>query len=174
MATRHKEICSTCGSVISPYIYNFDYFDCQLLRMMAKEVMRRKHVENLSFTQANKVHTTTLNTTYTARSRTTKCSKLGLIAKYRTSEGTQEPGMWLITARGWAALRNEPVPARVEVFRKQITERPGELTTIQSIYEAKKEFFDAQEWYEFSDKRFSMEAGGVPVEQEPKGGEGGE
>lgn len=144
-----KETCPTCGSITSEYVYNFDYLTAKLLLAMGRSV-KGAMGNGKPFTIANKVHMPTLpGVPYNVISRNTITAKLGLIAKFM-KDGHQERGMWVVTARGWAALRGEPVPAKVSVYRNQITERHDEFITVQG---ALKTFPDStynpQEWYEF-------------------------
>lgn len=130
-----RETCPNCEASMQEYIFEFDLMDALLLFSMAREVAHRLEQRSpqgahYTFTEANQIKTTQLDTTYAARSRTTQCSKLGLVAKYRGENGRQIPGTWVITARGWAALRGEEVPKSVRVWRGKILERPEETITI--------------------------------------------
>jgi hypothetical protein len=142
-----KTTCPTCGGNTTEYIYRFDVLDAVLLLAMAREVQNRKtgRMKEFSFTVQNRVHVPSLEALSLAvRCRTTMCSKLGLIAKAPSVDtGRQEPGYWLITARGWAALRGELVPASVAVFRKQITERPDEKITISEAFKVNNDNLQA-------------------------------
>jgi hypothetical protein len=104
----------------------------------------------MGFTDANKIHIPTMQIPSNISKRMTIASKLGLIAKYLRN-GHQQAGIWVITSRGWNALRGERVPSKVSVYRKQITERYDEVTTIS---EALKSYPDSKynptEWYEFT------------------------
>jgi hypothetical protein len=130
-----KDTCPNCSASMQEYVFEFDLMDALLLVAMANEVSHRLDTkgrtgELMHFTEANQIKTTQLATTYAARSRTTQCSKLGLVAKMKGPEGRQVPGTWVITTRGWAALRGEAVPKSVRVWRGQILERPEETITI--------------------------------------------
>lgn len=130
-----RDTCPNCDASMQEYIFEFDLMDALLLLAMAREVAHRMEIrtsqgEHYTFTEANQIKTTQLGTTYAARSRTTQCSKLGLVAKYRGENGRQVPGTWVITKRGWQALRGEAVPKSVRVWRGQILERTEETITI--------------------------------------------
>ena len=130
-----KDTCPNCSASMQEYIFEFDLMDALLLFSMARQVQLRlntrdEHGDDRTFTAANQVKTTQLTTSYAARSRTTQCSKLGLVAKLKGANGHQVPGTWVITKRGWAALRGEEVPKSVRVWRGQILERPEETITI--------------------------------------------
>lgn len=163
MAKKKGERCPTCGSIISPYIFRFDIADAQLLLAMARSIRTRFDPQKRNFTEANHVHVPTLDASDAVRHRTTQASKLGLVAK-ALKNGKHVPGTWVITARGWAALRGEPVPEMVEVFRKNITERTDKTITIGQIARTAQRKFEPQEWIEFSEKIFIIQEG-KPVEK---------
>lgn len=134
-----KEKCINCGASMSEYVFEFDVLDALLLIAMAKTVKYRSEdcdpEERVPFTEANKLKIQELPyISYATKSRTTQCSKLGLIAKYRGKNGHQVPGTWVITKRGFQALRGEAVPKAVRVFRGQILERNDEVVTINQIF----------------------------------------
>ena len=148
--SRDKEVCPSCGAITSHYTFVFGYLDARLLLEMAKIVRSRSG--SMSFTDANKVHLTTELNDSVLINRSTIASKLGLIAKF-IYKGHQESGMWVITARGWAALRGEEVPARVSVFRRQITERYDEKITMTIALKSYPDSsYNPVEWYEFLKK----------------------
>lgn len=131
-----KSRCPNCDASMQEYIFKFDVLDAILLMRMADEV-RLKMEKNVAFTAANAVHVPSMSgLSHAIKCRTTQCSKLGLIAKSLTEQKRQVPGQWLITKRGWDALRGEFVPAMVAVFRNRIEERFDERTTIRLIFEA--------------------------------------
>lgn len=125
--------CVNCGSNMLEEIFIFDYADALLLLGMAKAVAAETD-KGTPFTQANSVHVVRLPISDAQRHRTTQCSKLGLIAKHivknAAGKSIQKRGLWVITARGWAALRGERVPQRVAVFRGSIEERFPDTTTL--------------------------------------------
>ena len=137
--------CVNCGASMAEYVFEFDVLDALLLLAMAREV-REKMLQPkntqfkddhsvTTFTEANQVKVQSLGgVSYAMKSRTTKCAKLGLIAKYKSNTGRHLPGTWVITKRGWDALRGEPVPKAVKVFRGQILERTDDLTTLRDIF----------------------------------------
>lgn len=121
--------CANCGGSMAEYVFEFDLLDALLLLAMARAVRSRTEYDD--FTEANQVRVQDMtDSTYAVRSRTTQCAKLGLIAKMRGQNGKQIPGTWVITKRGFAALRGEPVPRSVRVWHGQILERTEELMTI--------------------------------------------
>jgi len=138
--------CVNCGASLAEYAFTFDYFDAQLLMAMGREVLGTLR-KGRPFAEANKVHVQTLpDLDYTSKSRTTQCAKLGLIAKYKDENSRQVGGTWLITKRGFAALRGEEVPGRVIVYRGAIQERPEATTTLKK---ATKEY-RPNEWVEIA------------------------
>lgn len=144
---KNKTTCEHCGSVTSEYVFRFSVLDCRLLLTMAENVKHWMN-EGLTFTEANKLHIPSLPLTYTLSARTTIASKLGLIAKVMEN-GVHKQGYWLVTARGWAALRGEPVPAAVHVFRRKITERTDEITTFRDAWNVGLGKYDSADWVEF-------------------------
>jgi len=136
-----KEVCPNCGASMAEYIFPFDTLDALLLLAMAKAI-RNKRDTGISFNQANQVHVPSLQSSLSIKCRTTICSKLGLVTKVKNENGRHARGVWLITERGWKALRGEPVPAFVKVFRGKIEERFDRTTTMQDIFIASKNGLD--------------------------------
>lgn len=134
-ALRDKQHCPNCAESMEQYAYHLSVLDVQLVNRMADEVQSRIR-KGMDFTEANQVHTPTLATSHTVRNRITYSSKLGLIAKYLGEKGTQVPGTWVITRRGFDALRDEPVPESVSVFRNEIIDRPEATTTFSTVVSA--------------------------------------
>ena len=129
----NKTKCLNCGASMAQYVYEVSVLDALLLYGMAKEVVER--TGRMQFTQANMIHVPSSDKiTYTAKNRTGYTSKLGLIAKVMGPNKKQVPGTWAITARGWAAMRGEAIPQSVVVFRKQIIDRPGAMTTLKTVF----------------------------------------
>ena len=138
--------CMNCGASLAEYAFTFDYFDARLLMAMGREVLGALRKGRL-FVEANMVHVQPLpDLDYTSKSRTTQCSKLGLIAKYKDENGRQVGGTWLITKRGFAALRGEEVPGRVIVYRGVIQERPEVITTLKKATQE----YRPEEWVEIA------------------------
>lgn len=134
-----KEECANCGASMAMYTYSVDVLNLMLLQKMG-EALRQNILAGKTFQEANKIKVQELDTTYAIRSRTTICSKLGLITKVRDEDGDhdQEAG-WLITKRGFACLQNKPIPKKVVVFRNQIEERSKEMTTMSEVYATYKD-----------------------------------
>lgn len=128
---KDKSCCLNCGASMFEYVYTFDVADALLLLAMGKELHKRLDA-GMHFTEANMIHVQTIeSSSYATKSRTTQCSKLGLIAKRRLPNGAHESGTWVITKRGFDALAGKEVPRRVKVWRKQIIDRyEGETTTL--------------------------------------------
>jgi hypothetical protein len=148
----NKERCANCNASMMAYVYQFDYLDAQLLIGMAGIV--KQQLAGKLFTEANKVHVQSAPfLTYAEKSRTTQCEKLGLVAKVLDDDKKHIRGTWLITKRGWVAMRGEPVPAKIKVFRDQIVERfETDTTTISSIMAKSKKKegreFNPMEFYD--------------------------
>lgn len=142
---RDKSQCGNCGASMLMYEHSIDIMDAKLLLAMG-EVVVKQSVIGTPFNVANRVHVQSLKLTYAEKSRTTWCSKLGLIAKVKNAKGEHDrKAGWLITSRGFAFLRNEDVPKRVVVWRNEIQDRFPERTTIGEIL---KEGYNVEEWFE--------------------------
>ncbi len=122
----NKEKCLNCGASMQEYLDILDINDALLLFSMAK-IVRTEQLRGVPFTEANKIRVSSADIHHTQKCRTTKCSKLGLIAK-------AENACWSITTRGWAALRGEEVPKTRVTFRGRILERPEETTTLSRVF----------------------------------------
>jgi hypothetical protein len=118
--------CLNCGASMEVYEDILDINDALLLLSMAR-IVRDRQRKGMEFTDANKIRVSSENIHHTQKCRTTKCSKLGLIAKAGNAQ-------WSITTRGYEALRGEPVPKVRVVFRGQILERPEETTTLREVF----------------------------------------
>lgn len=131
---KNPKDCPNCGASMVQYEFVFDCLDAVLLLTMASEVMLSIKAGH-SFSDANAVRIQKLPTaSYAMKSRTSQMSKLGLVTQCRTKAGKRIPGLWLITKRGWAALRGEAVPKRVISWRNAIQERPEELITLSEAF----------------------------------------
>ena len=119
--------CANCGASMAEYAATLDINDALLLFQMAK-CIRLNQEHGMEFTDANKIRVSSQPFIgHTQKCRTSKCAKLGLIARAGNAE-------WSITARGWAALRGERVPKVRVTFRGQILERPEETTTLSEVF----------------------------------------
>lgn len=126
------ERCPHCNARMVKYTFQLDILDTLLLIAMG-EVVRRRLEKDIPFSEANAIHVQDdlpPHRSVATKCRTTQASKLGLVAKVLKLNGKQEPGRWLITKRGWAFLRGEPVPREVTTYRNQIAERTAETITI--------------------------------------------
>jgi len=159
---KQDEKCPNCDAHMKETIRTFGYYNALLMLEMAN-VVRRRVRDGVPFTKANRVHVVQEpNLSDTAKHQTTVCRYLGLIAKVKNEEGKHDTGMWLITKRGWAALRGEPIPSTVSTFRNEITKHHEATTTIGEALRARKDSFvfhlcvaveryNEKEWYEFGD-----------------------
>lgn len=130
------ERCPNCDASMMEYIFEFDCLDAVMLLNMGKEVKRRMGL--MDFTIANQVRVQELeNVTYAMKSRTTQMSKLGLITQLR-EKGKRVPGVWVITSRGFAALKGLRVPKSVKVWRNRIESRTDETITISEAFNSHK------------------------------------
>lgn len=131
--------CANCSALMWEYTFKLDVLSVILLTAMGEAVRTRLRVERMDFTVANQIHVPSLSVSHAVKCRTTQCAKLGLVAKIH---GKASRGVWAITKRGFAALRGEPVPSEVSVFRNEITERYEEMITFA---EAKRVHAEAVE-----------------------------
>lgn len=141
---KDKTKCPNCDASMAQYEYNLDVLDVALLIGMGRSVKENMKA-GIEFTQANKVHVPTLEVSDAIRHRTTKCSKLGLVAK-KMSGDSQEKGMWVITNRGFSALRGEEIVTGRIVWRGGIIDRPDTLTTFGAV---RMRYTERMETYEY-------------------------
>ena len=130
--------CGNCGASMVEEIYSLDCIDAVFMFEMGKSIKERLR-KGIILNEANQVHVPTLATTDAVRHRTTKCAKLGLVAKIKGENGKQVKGRWLITSRGFSFLAGESVPRRVAVWRRKIQERFTETITIGQAMKARLE-----------------------------------
>lgn len=167
---RDRSKCANCGASMREYVFILDVWDAILLKRMAEDI-RHKVRKGIPFTEANQVRIPELDAPHSVRCRTTKASKLGLVAKVKSkSTGRFIPGTWLITKRGWEALRGDAVPQKVKVWRGAIEERYDATVTLSQVMQAHAEYakkranagkplkddsrneilsYDPNEWYQF-------------------------
>lgn len=156
-----QDTCLNCGASMMEYVYNLDCLDALLVYGMG-QIVKHRLSKGMQFKEANQVHLQSeLNTYYSVSSRSTQCSKLGLITKVLHEDGSHNTKAgWLITARGFALLRGEAVPKKVRVFRNKIEDRFDELITIHEAFNYKGRSqvekypdistFNASEWQDFA------------------------
>ena len=140
--------CPNCRASMAQYERTPSYHHACLLRSMARKVDQRTRA-GVDFTEANKVHVQKdLDDDYTTKGTTAICRQLGLIAMIRKEDGSHDTKAgWAITKRGFAFLRNEPVPRSVITFRNEIIERSEETITISEIFNSNEDFdYDAREY----------------------------
>ncbi len=132
----NNENCANCGESMMEYTHRLDFFNALLLKEMG-DIVKKKMAGGMGLTEANAVHVVSQDIHDCVRHRTTQCKTLGLIAKVKTDHDThdREKG-WLITSRGFAALRGDRVPSEVVVFRNRIEERPDSTVTLDEVFEA--------------------------------------
>lgn len=131
--------CPNCEGSMSMYNFNLDVLNVLLVEYMGNIVKGRLKA-GMGLSEANKVHVVGEDIPDGVRHRTSYCRQLGLIAKVKDENGKQkrEEG-WLITKRGFAALRGEEVPKSVVVFNNKIVERSEETTTFSKVLREYKE-----------------------------------
>lgn len=127
---KDRSVCPNCEASMKEYVYTLDAWDALLLLEMARSV-REKRRKGIAFTTANQTRVPELGTSHAVKCRTTQSAKLGLMAQLKTKDGKRVSGVWVITRRGWDALKGQSVPKRVKVWRKKIEERYDDQVTIQ-------------------------------------------
>lgn len=134
-ALNDRTMCPNCGENMVEYLPKLDFFNALLLKKMG-DVIDQRIRKGMPFTEANQVHVVSQDFHDCVRHRTTQCRSLGLIAKVRNDKGghAREKG-WLITRRGFDALRGDKIPAEVTVFRNKIIKRSEEMTTLAEVFE---------------------------------------
>lgn len=156
---KNKEKCPNCGASMKKYVFTFDVLDALLLQAMAQKVQNNLS-KGMGFHEANMVRIHDLQGTYASKSRTTQMRILGLIQKVKHN-GKHVPGTWLITRRGWNALKGDPVPKYAGSFRNEkMAELPPEYadvtTTIKEAfadnkkaeYQSAIDDYDPHVWYD--------------------------
>lgn len=136
----NEKECSNCGGSMKIYTYTLDCLDALLVYGMGK-IVRKKLGQGMTLNEANRIHLqSALNTYYSVPSRSTQCSKLGLIAKVLNKNGShdQKAG-WCITTRGFQFLANKEVPKFITVFQNKIVDHHTEVTTIGQAFQEHKD-----------------------------------
>jgi len=119
-----KTKCPNCEANMTEYKYSLDAHDALLLIKLGN--LFKGRIRDMSFQEANSFQVSKMHElSHLLRCRTSQCRVLGLLAK---QEG--KGNHWLITRRGFAALRGEHVPAHVKVWRNKIIDRFDEQTTL--------------------------------------------
>lgn len=129
---RKTENCFNCWASMAEYWFEFDCLDAVLLYQMGI-VQRERLQKDDDFTKSNQIVVQDLPVSLSIKCRTTQASKLGLITQLKNGK-KRVPGVWVITSRGFEALRDEPVPKRVKVWRGRIIERSDELITMSQAF----------------------------------------
>jgi len=124
-----KTHCFNCGRSMKIMVYEADLLDALLILAMAKQV--KENMQRLPFTEANKVHLPTLQTTQGILKRQTKCDYLGLI---KQSDNWRGSGYWALTSWAWKALRGEPIPAKAKYWEGEFLGRSDETTTLAKMF----------------------------------------
>lgn len=124
--------CPHCGAKMEMKIYAADmHVGLLLLRMGAK--VKENMKADMPFTEANRVHVPTLDTTDSIRHHVTIASYLNFVKQPEDWSGS---GYWVVTNWGWAALRGESVPRSAKYFRGQLIERGEDKITLSEMFRA--------------------------------------
>lgn len=131
------------------YRRRVDYFIVSLVTAMGK-IVRSNLADGQRFTEANNVHVNAdERIPHNARNMTGIASALGLIAP------AEESAHWVITRRGFQALRGEGVIDWVITFRDEVIDRSEKTITFRDVLLKKKDndvdMGDPEEWYEVAE-----------------------
>lgn len=131
----NQKRCPNCDASMQEYIFTLDCLDALLVYGMG-QIVKDRVAKGKPLSEANAVHLQSeLNNYYSVPSRSTQCSKLGLIAKVLHEDGSHNQNKgWLITERGFRFLRGDPVPKYVKVWRGQIEDRYADTVTITEAF----------------------------------------
>lgn len=145
-----KEHCPNCKASMAMYKRQVHYQNAGLVVYMA-EIVRHNLTKGMTLNQANRVHVNAEERIpHNMRCVAGNTSDLGLITEVKDSDKAE----WLITRRGFAALRGEPIPKWVIMFRGEIQERSEETTTFTEVMKNRKrrdsteDLFDPKKYYE--------------------------
>lgn len=129
-----KTRCPNCKASMLEYIFVLDFHNALLLKKMGDAVSFNLN-KGMEFTEANKIHVVSMDAPDYTRHRTTQAAKLGLIAKVKLDGVHNRKEGWLITKRGFDALRGHGVPSWVKMWREEIIERSETRVTLQQVFE---------------------------------------
>lgn len=130
--------CFNCGRSMKITLYVADLFDALLIMAMAK-VVRENMDKGMNFTEANKVHVPSLQTTNAIIKRQTKCDYLGLIKQPEELRGT---GYWVLTNWAWKALKGMDIPKAVKYWEGKLIGRSEERTNLAQMFRTHRELVE--------------------------------
>lgn len=146
-----KEKCANCGKSMGINKYSFSNVNARLLMAMGEVVRHKRFGKGMAFDESNQVHIETEvdSGSYQVKSSMTQLRYLGLIAKIKDEHGVHQTDKgWLITKRGWSALRDEEVQRWVTAFNNKIVDRSEEKITISQALKDYPRKYDPTYWYE--------------------------
>lgn len=123
--------CTHCHHSINIYSYPINKVMVKFLRAMAEETDKTKNRE-IDVEKVSVIHH--------ERTQITKLRIHGLIAKVKDEKGHHKARMWLITKKGWAFLKGEPVPRKVVIYNNQVLGHDGGDVTIGRIDKDSQDF----------------------------------
>lgn len=126
----NPEKCFNCERSMQITQYTAGIIEGLLLQAMARDV-KKKVAVGVPFTEANKTHIPTLETSDAIRHSVTRASYLGLVVQ---PEDISQSGHWIITTWGWKALRGEPIPRSVKYWEGRLISRSEETTTLGEMF----------------------------------------
>ena len=135
-----RKVCYNCERSMQLAVYTAGLFEGLLLLRMAQSVKKQMEL-GVPFTEANKIHVPTLETTDAIRHAITRASYLGLVAQ---PQDMRNSGYWVITSWGWAALRGAEVPKKAKWWEGQLMGRSEETTTLSQMFQTHVDLVEKQ------------------------------
>lgn len=133
-----RETCFNCKRSMKITTYTADLLDGLLILAMAREVKNNLST-GIQFTEANKVHLPTLETTQGILKRNTKCDYLGLIKQPKNWRGS---GYWVLTGWAWKALKGDEIPKSAKYWEGHMIGRSEEMTTLTEMFKTHGDIVD--------------------------------
>ena len=128
-----KTHCPNCKASMLEYIFVLDFHNALLLKKMG-DAVRQNQKDGMAFTEANKIHVVSMEAPDYTRHRTTQAAKLGLIAKVKLDGVHNRKESWVITERGFHALKGYGVQSWVKMWREEIIERSETRVTLDQVF----------------------------------------
>lgn len=128
--------CKICAANVERDTHTLTKVMVRALVKTAKAVHYKMTVAGLGFTEANDIRYRRMpgdmKLELDEGSNWTKLHFHALVARVK-EDGKAKQGRWLITRKGWAFLRGEPIPAKVTTFRGNIVDKSTEVLTIGEV-----------------------------------------
>lgn len=129
--SKRQKRCTHCAANMIVYFPKYNGGLVSALRKMLV-VVRNKQQNDVHVSDSGEVRLS-----YAERANMTKLRHLGAVAHVK-EEGKIVQAHWLITRRGFAFLRGEPVPAWAKTYRNEVIGSSEETITIHEVIENTK------------------------------------